>query len=209
MATIAHTLDEIIKIQKEFKIIEDTTYIVSELHNLTSIIYFEYLAHAVLDSARNVDLSQIKGAKEYYSYYGTEGLLTEYIRINNIGQFLVVWNVYEKYLRTKHKNLPQKEHENKKSKNIPNKIKTIFIHELLPQLKLDDSKQIMEEFEVMRLTRNSLHDGGIYQGKPSSGKICNEKFEFNPNQPVKPIRIMNVIQTIWKHYKIFENIHNI
>jgi len=196
MATIQDTLNEIIKIQKEFDKVGNDNSLMKELMNFTSVIYFDYLSHAVLDHSRMIDLSKIPGSSRYYELFGQPGLLPEYIRINNIGQFSVVWNAYEKYLREKYYN-------DFGLKKI--KIKDLF-EDLIKKTKPINELQMIEEFEVMRNTRNSLHDGGIYNSKfaPFEGVLCGNLFTFSPGNPVIPLRIMDVIKTMWSHYKAFE-----
>jgi len=198
MVSIQDTLIEIIQIQKEFDTIGNDNSLVKEFMNFTSVLYFDYLSHAVLDQSRIIDLSKIPGSLKYYELFAQPGLLPEYIRINNIGQFSVVWNVYEKYLREKYQN----DYGLTKFK-----IKNLFV-DLIKKLVLKNEQQIIDEFEVMRNTRNSLHDGGIYNSKfpPIKGILCGQEFGFTPGNPVTPLRIMDVIKTMWSHYKKFEKI---
>ena len=198
MATIADTLNDIQKIQKEFKISENDDSLVKDLMNFTTVIFFDYLSHSVLDNVRHFDFSQIPGGPKYFELFESDGLLLEYIRINNIGHFSVVWNAYEKYLRQKYLN------EFGLSKF---KIKDLFV-DLIERLKPANRGQILEEFEVMRNTRNSLHEGGIFNIKfaPFQGLLCNKLYLFSPGDPVVPLRIMDVVKTMWSHYKELENI---
>lgn len=196
MATIQETLHEINQIQKEFDNVANDESLVKEFMNFTSIIYFDYLAHSVLDRSRMIDLSKITGSSKYYELFSQPEILLEYIRISNIGQFSFIWNAYEKYLRGIYKN----DFGLKKFK-----IKDIF-DDLIKKIKPVNYLQIIEEFEVMRNSRNSLHDGGIYNSKfiPFKGVLCNKEFTFSPGNPVEPLRIMDVIKTMWNHYKAFE-----
>ncbi len=152
MSTIADTLSEIIKIQKEFDSINNTDTFVKELMNFTTVLYFDYLSHAILDQSRHINLSSIEGIDKYYELFSKNSLLLEYIRINNIGQFSVIWNAYEKYLRQKYFNVfhSTEFNINKIFKNIINNSNLV------------NKDTLLEEFEVMRNTRNSLHDGGTY-----------------------------------------------
>ena len=143
MAKIQDTLNEIIEIQKEFDSVGNDNSLVKELMNITSVIYFDYLSHAVLDHSRTIDLSKIPGSSKYYELFAKPGLLSEYIRINNIGQLSAVWNAYEKYLRDKYYN----EFGQKKFK-----IKDLF-DDLIKKIKPINDLQIVEEFEVIRNTR--------------------------------------------------------
>lgn len=196
MATIQDTLNEIIQIQKELDNVGNDNSLVKELINFTSVIYFDYLSHTVLDHSRMIDLSKIPGSSKYYELFGQPGLLLEYIRISNIGQFSVVWNAYEKYLREKYNN---------DFGLTKFKIKDLF-DDLVKKIKPINELQIIQEFEIMRNTRNSLHDGGIYNSNfaPFKGVLCDKLFTFSPGNPVVPLRIMDVIKTMWSHYKAFE-----
>ena len=198
MATIADTLNDIQKIQKEFEIAGNNDGLVKDLMNFTTVVFFDYLSHSVLENVRHLDFSLIPGGSKYYELFESEGLLNEYIRINNIGHFSVVWNAYEKYLRHKYLN------EFGLSKF---KIKDLFI-DLIDKSKPANRDQIIEEFEVMRNTRNSLHEGGIFNSKfaPFQGLLCNKLYLFSPGDSVVPLRIMDVVKTMWSHFKELENI---
>lgn len=142
----------------------------------------------------------INGSTKYYNLFSNEELLSEYIRINNIGQLFIVWISYEKYLRDKYRN----DYGLEKFK-----IKDVF-DDLINKNNPKNKIQIIEEFEIIRNTRNSLHDGGIYNINFShfKGKLCNKEYIFTPGSSVKPLRIIDVIKTIWSHYKEFEKINN-
>lgn len=198
MATIADTLNEIEKIQEEFKIIGNDESLIKELMSFTTVFYFEYLSHAVLDNSRHIDLSGVKGATKYYELFANETVLSEHVRSNNIGQLSLVWNAYEKYLRKKY-------FEDFNLKEF--KIKKLF-DDLIDKINPANKTRILEEFEVIRNTRNSLHDGGIYSSDFAyfKGELNGNEYEFHPGAPVKPLRIMDVIKAIWSHYKDLEQI---
>lgn len=197
MPTILDTINEIEIFQKEVVSNGTEDKFVEELMNFTTIIYFDYLSHAVLDAAKNkIDLTQVKGAIKYYELYKKEGLLGEYVRIDNIGRFSVIWNTYEKYLRNKHLDIIN---------NKSYKISEIF-NDLIEKIKPDNQAILREEFDVMRHTRNSLHDGGKYSSKFTNfeGVLCGTKYKFLPGIQVMPLRVMDVVQTMWVHYKRLE-----
>ena len=198
MTTISDTLKDIIKIQKEFEIIKDDLGFKKELTNFTSAIYFEYLSHAILDKSRHINLSGINGATKYYELLDNKVLLKEYIRFNNIGQFSIIWNAYEKYLRKFYLD----------NFDLTQFKISLLFQDLLNKKNPSNKDKILSEFEVMRNTRNSLHDGGIYNSSFSvfSGKINGNIYSFSPGEPVIPLRIMDVIATLWSHYKILEEI---
>jgi len=200
MATIRDTLIEITQVQEEFDKVGNDSILVKELMNFTTVLYFDYLPHSILDRARNHKLPEINGLKKYYELFSQKDLLKEYIRFNNIGQFSVIWNAYEKYLREKYRELF----------NQPRfKIKELFT-DLINEINPENKEKILEEFEVIRNTRNSLHDGGIYNENFSVfiGALHGQSYEFRPGEQVKPLRVMDVVQTIWSHYRIIENVDN-
>jgi hypothetical protein len=196
MATIKDTLYEIEQIQSEFTTVVNDDGFIKDITNITTVIYFEYLSHTVLDEARTIDLSSIKNSKKYYKLFSKKDLLSEFIRINNISQLFIVWNVYEQYLRRKYFN----EYGLRKFN-----IKALF-DDLINKVDPENKTQIIEEFEVMRNTRNSLHEGGKYNSEfiYYRGNLCDKEYEFIPGVLVKPLRIMDVIKTIWSHYKQLE-----
>jgi hypothetical protein len=111
----------------------------------------------------------------------------------------VVWNIYEKYIR---------EICETKCEDVKFKIEPVF-NDLINKIEPDNAEKIKDEFNVIRNTRNSFHNGGVYNRDfdEFKGVFLNEEYEFTPGQPVKPLRIMDVVKTIWEHYKIIENLN--
>ncbi|GGZ67228.1 hypothetical protein [Algibacter mikhailovii] len=194
MATIQDTLNEIEQIQEEFKLIEIESSLVDDLMGFSTSIYFDYISHAVLDQARTVDLSSISYSKKYYELFAQKELLQTHVRFNNIGQLFVIWNAYEKYLRQKYIDV---------CGSTEFKVSILF-EDLTLKLDIEKREQTLEEFEVIRNTRNSLFNPKF---KPFQGSFCGTTFYFIPGELVKPLRIMNVIRTMWEHFKRLEKIN--
>jgi hypothetical protein len=74
------------------------------------------------------------------------------------------------------------------------------------ELKLNDPT-IFEEFEVIRNTRNSLHDGGKYNEtfKAFRGRLNGTVYHFKPGVHVRPLRAMDVLKSLWQQFKAIEN----
>ena len=202
MATILDTLKDIETLQAEIEpysnLYTDTDRFIREIMNFTSVMYFEFSSHAVLNSIKLTNYKNIRFGQKYFDLYLQDGLLDEFIRLKNIGYLSVIWNIYEKYLRDKYRNDYSLEEF---------KIKKLF-DDLLPRMFLPNSARIIEEFEVIRNTRNSLHDGGIYGHNftPFRGFLQGNEYIFTPGDKVTLLRIMDVAKTIWSHFKLFENI---
>jgi len=197
MATIQQSLKEIEILQEKIFEKEFEDEFQSRLTNITTVIYFDHLSHAVLHGARKIDLSTVDGAKKYYELYSKQYLLQECIRINFVGHFFNIWMEYERFLRRKSKFFFGEEKF---------KISTVF-DRILDLVEDTEKGKFKNEFDVIRLTRNSLHDGGIYRhGKPFKGKIGNQTYIFVPYQPVIPIRNLDVVKTIWEHFLIIDKI---
>jgi len=197
MTSIGQTMKEIESFQSEILKVEYDDDFQFRLVNITTIIYFDYLSHSILYQAKNLNLSSIKEAEKYYKLYSQKHLLQEQIRINAVGLFFNLWLEYERFLRRK---LTSIKGEDKF------KISSTF-NELLNLIPLEKRGSVENEFEVIRITRNSLHDGGIYKlDKPYKGKIGHQTYIFVKNHPVIPIRNLDVVKTIWKHFMILNTL---
>lgn len=203
MATIQDTLREIETLQLTIsKYLKDSTIkncnFVSNLFNFTTIYYFELSAHACLDifkSSFKKDINPL--IKKYYSLSKDKDLLEEYIRWINIGGLFCIWNIFERFIREK-----EQEIINKKSKYLEDAYEKILKRK---GIKGDSYSKMVDEFNAIRYTRNSLHQGGIYsfQGKQEL-KLGGEKHTFEAGRPVKPIRLMTALDIMWKHFLTIE-----
>ena len=188
MATISDTLKEIEKLQNEINTYEDNEFTIN-LMNITTVIYQDYLAHMIsLDAIKS---SKLKGGylKKYNGIKSQDPNYTVWIRLNNIANIFMVWAHYEWYLREKNEKLNLKE-----QMNISKVFEQICNHQ-----GISDNSVIKEEFEVIKNTRNSLHDKGKYNLKftKKSGVLCGKVYNFLPNQVVEPLRVLDVISVMW------------
>lgn len=201
MPTIQDTLDEIIILQDEMTKYEATQNdtLFNGLLNFTAIIYFEFSAHVILDNlpkSNSYETTEI--SHKYFGLLSDSDLLSEYIKYINIGHLFIIWHEYEKYIRGKCLNDFRLEEFN---------IGKLF-GKFIAASELDNSEKIKEEFTIIRYTRNSLHDGGVYNSDFDSftGILENTTYTFEPGKTVVPLRIMDIIKTIWSHYKVFEKL---
>ena len=59
----------------------------------------------------------------------------------------------------------------------------------------------------MRITRNSLHSGGIYTLKNAKQYYFRgQLFSFDPGKSVVPLRLWDVVPTMWEHYRVIEGL---
>ncbi|MBA7518237.1 hypothetical protein ES705_10306 [subsurface metagenome] len=199
MATIKDTLIEIEKFQKEMEGLLKIGKVkqnkfAEDIMNFTTIYYFELLSHASLELLKNKSLLPTDQMfKRYFSLFRQKMVLQEYIRWQNIGGLFMVWNIFEKIIRKLHKSIP-----NTSEKSLEDSYKDILKYSGF------DSKQyskILEEFNAMRLTRNSLHQGGVYKF-PQIRKytLAGEIYTFEQGKEVRPIRLMTAINVMWSHY---------
>ena len=63
--------------------------------------------------------------------------------------------------------------------------------------------RIISEFNLLRLTRNSLHAGGIFRNRKSySFTLKGRTYSLRPGEAVTPLRLMDVVETMWKHFVV-------
>jgi|SRR5690554_474557 len=196
MSTIGQTLNQIQALQDEINESGAEDWFSRELMNFTTVVFFQFLPHSVLDEKKELVESSGKVAEKYYELASQPELLSEFIRFSNIGQFLCIWNAYEKYLRQKYRN-----HFDRNKF----KIKELF-DDLIAKAKPAGLEELEEEFEVMRNTRNSLHEGGVFNRnfKSWSGRFSGVTYSFLPGEPVTPLRVADVSRIMWKHYQALE-----
>ena len=62
---------------------------------------------------------------------------------------------------------------------------------------------MINEFNLIRLTRNSLHVGGIYRNsRKFSYTLKGKNYLLETGKEVTPIRLMDIVETMWKHFVI-------
>ena len=202
MATIADTLNDIQKLQDEMsfrriegKAIADSTFI-SDLMNFTTVHFLELLSHATLDALRTqIEPIHHPYADKYYAMYRQSGVLEELIRIDNISGIFVLWNIYEQYIDKMHTELVGAP-EGRLKDRYKRILRDIGVH----KRRYDD---MINEFDLVRLTRNSLHGGGIFRNKsPFTATLKGKKYVLEPGKPVSPLRLMDVAETMWEHFVV-------
>ncbi len=200
MAKIADTLNDIQKLQDTMsdKIddrmgFSDSGFI-RDLMTFTTIYLFSLLSHATLDVLKDRILpSRHPYADKYYSMYKQRGLLQELIRLDNITGVFLLWNIFEKYIDSTRATLP-----GNPERTLEDRYKRILRHIGIDQPTYD---AMVNEFNLIRLTRNSLHGGGIYRNsRKFSYKLKGRDYFLEMGKEVTPIRIMDIAETIWKHF---------
>ena len=196
MPTIGETLNDIEILQEEISRFIEThgsDEFLSDIMSFTTAYWFELAGHACLDVSAGL-VSPPDIWKKYYTLRRRREFLEEYIRWNNIGGLFIIWNVYERHIRRIQKSLL-------KSDGGP--INVIY-KEILKKRGFGGRqlRDMLSEFEAIRLTRNSFHTGGIYRNpKRRVYYLRNEKYVLEQGKPVKPIRLISVLQILWNHYK--------
>lgn len=167
---------------------------VEDIMNFTTVYYFELLSHSSLEVIKNRSLiPPDKMIKKYFSLFRQKMVLQEYIRWQNIGGLFIIWNIFEKMVRELHRDIP-----NASEKPLGDSYKDI-----LKYRKLDNKQysKMLDELNAIRLTRNSLHQGGIYKfPKKREYKLAGESYKFEQGKEVKPIRLLTVLRVMWDHY---------
>ena len=204
MSTIADTLNDIQKIQAEMQagveggVVRPNDEFIRELFSFTTAYFFQLCAHTVLDTLRAPVAAQGHPyADKYYSLFDQAGVLDSYIRWSNHSGLLSLWNIFERYIKRKAEALRS---------NADRKLDRCYKTVLRERGVENPAYQwAVEEFEILRLTRNSLHSGGTYTlSKPRYGSICGVQYSLVPGHPVRPIRLLDVVRTVWEHYRLIE-----
>ena len=162
--------------------------------NYTTIYFFGLLSHATLDALKD-HISSIRHsyADKCFSLYEQKGLLQELIRLDNVSGMFVLWNIFEQYVDGTRVVLP-----GDSERSLEGRYKTI-----LRQIGVDQPTYdtMVNEFNLIRLTRNSLHGGGVYRNsKKFSCALNGTNYLLETGKVVTPIRLMDVAETMWKHF---------
>ncbi len=199
MATIKVTLIEIEKLQNEIDTLLKKGSLqqdkfIEDILNFTTVYSFELLSHSSLEAIKNTSLiSSDKMIRKYFLLFKQKMVLQEYIRWQNIGGLFITWNIFEKMVRALHQKISKTS-----EKSLEDSYKKI-----LKYSKLNDKQysEMIEEFNAIRLTRNSLHQGGVYKfPEKKEYKLAGEVYKFEQGKEVKPIRLMTTIRVMWNHY---------
>lgn len=199
MATIKDTLTEIENLQNEISTLLkkgslQQNKFIEDIMNFTTVYYFDLLSHSSLEVIKNKSLiPPDKMIRKYFSLFKQKNVLQEYIRWQNIGGLFIVWNIFEKMVRELHQKISRSS-----EKSLEDSYKEILKHN---KLDYKQYSKMLEEFNVIRLTRNSLHQGGVYKfPRRKEYKLADEVYKFEQGKEVKPIRLMTAIRVIWNHY---------
>lgn len=202
MATIADTLNDIQTLQDEMssrrieeKACADRAFI-TDLMNFTSVYFFGLLSHATLDALRTpIEPIHHPYAEKYYAMFRQSGVLQELVRLDNISGTFVLWNIYEKYIDKVHDELAGTPESRLKER----------YKRILRDIGVDKRRYdgMINEFDLVRLTRNSLHGGGVFRNRnPFTGMLKGKKYLLEPGKPVTPLRLMDVAETLWEHFVV-------
>lgn len=202
MATVADTLNDIQRFQNEVssKKMEYETWAGStlprDLMNFTTIYFFDLLAHATLDALRSQpEAIRHPYADKYYSMYREQGLLQELVRKDNVSGMFVLWNMFERHVDQMRANFA-----GNPERTLEERYKSILREYGIEKRVYD---RIISEFNLIRLTRNSLHAGGIFRNRRAySFTLKGRTYSLRPGEAVTPLRLMDVIETMWKHFVV-------
>ena len=202
MSTIADALNDIQAIQHEIQqTLGESAFVddfIRELFEFTTARFFDLCAHVVLDTLRDpIRAFRHPYADKYYSLYNQPPILNAQILWSNHSGLFSLWNMFERFVKksTEFMGLDDKISLDRRYKNVLRD----------RDVQGAEYQRIFEEFEVMRITRNSLHEGGVYRGsKARQYRFRGELYLFDPGRPVKPLRLVDVVQTMWEHYQIIK-----
>ena len=206
MSTIADTLNDIQKIQQEMQAgLEDeaigqTDEFIREALEFTTVYFFQLCAHTVLETLRGPVAAQNHPyAEKYYSLFDQAGVLERYVYWSHHAGILSFWNIFERYIKRKAESM-------RLNATLP--LDRCYKDVLIERGVENPTYQwTIDEFELIRLTRNSLHSGGIYtRTKARHGSVCGIRYSLEPGQPVRPIRLLDVVRTAWEHYRLIEGL---
>ena len=202
MSTIGDTLNDIQAIQHEIQqTLEKSPFaddFIKELCEFTTAHFFDLCAHVVLDTLRNpIETLHHPYAEKYYSLFDQRPVLHAQILWSNHSGLFSLWNMFERFVKV-----------SAGSMGLDNTVSLDKCYKNVLRnrnVQGAEYQRIFEEFEVMRITRNSLHNGGMYRGnKAKQYRFRGELYSFDPNSSVKPLRLVDVVQTMWEHYQIIE-----
>ena len=203
ITTIAKTLNDIQTLQDEMSswlsVVEEleNRAFVKEMMGFTTVYFLQLLAHATLDRLRN-ELQPFGDpcADKYFSMYDQPGLLEERTRLENISGLFVLLIVFERFVDLKAPSPPNKEAKD----SLEGKYKRI-----LRCLKIDKViyDKTINEFNLIRLTRNSLHGGGVYrEARKRTISLKGHWYTLEQGEQVVPLRLFDIVETMWKHFLV-------
>ena len=206
LSTTADALNDIQIIQAEMQhtlTAQDASIndnFIPELFSFTTARFFDLCAHSVLETLRDpVHALRHPYAEKYYSLFDQRPVLDAQIYWSNHSGLFSLWNIFERFIRAEAECL---------GLTIADKLDRCYKSILRARgIRDAEYRQVFEEFEAMRITRNSLHSGGIYDYSKARryhfrGELCS----FDPGTPVVPLRLLDVVQTMWEHYRLIKGL---
>jgi hypothetical protein len=200
MATIAQTLSDIEQLQQDIEKHLNaggakSDQFIDDIRRITMVYYFDLLAHSSLDiSRKDLMTNAIPLYKKYYSLSGDPELVDDYIRWLNIGGLFIVWNKFENFIRETYRQasgdpaIPVKE-----------MYKAVLADRNVDQPVLD---RMIGEFNLIRYVRNRFRQNGTHaDSKTREFVLGKDRYRLEGGKPVKPIRLITVIDIIWQHYR--------
>jgi polyhydroxyalkanoate synthesis regulator phasin len=153
-------------VQRQMELLLDqasvaSSLFVSEFYSCTSSVYFDLLAHIALDRVRlQLEENTDPMLLQYYNLSSNNTLLEEHVRVLTTGTLFNLWNIFERFIRKIGFDSPK----------IQDSIEELYkdvIKSLVVKGKITDKEQriYVGEFDLIRHTRNSLHQGGIYRNE--------------------------------------------
>lgn len=207
MKTISDSLVEIPILQKNILIEKKSQNILDsqfcdDILEYTTSYYYNMLAHSCLSNL-NLNVDVFKLPKSYQQYISEtskddNNIYKSIIMYQSIAGILICWNYFEQFIfricKTRSENAGDFE---KHHKNL-----------LSTHIKRAKAKEIIHNFTGIRKTRNSIHNGGIYTSgsKNFSFTVKDTNYILIPGKRVAPIRILDLLDEMWRHYIILKEI---
>ena len=206
MTTIAQTLTDIEQLQAEIaaRLDVDPTQdmaFVDEIRRLLTVYYFDLLAHSSLDTAR-ADLKTRTTANpfagKYFDLSESPGVLEDYVRWLNTGGLFIAWNIFEKFVRERYTRI----FNESRLPPLKDAYRSILTHRGLDK---STAGRMRIEFNLLRFVRSTLQRQSNYRNRQTREfDLDGEAYVLEAGQPVKQIRLMTVIQLIWRHYRVLQ-----
>ena len=164
------------------------------------MLYLDVLAHDAVWQLRLAPKAHRRSKSElkYWEIVGTENppfALTEHLRFQSIGGTLILWNLLEKFVR------------GRATKEVG--IERMYKKVLTASGITDEPRRsrMICEFNLLRHTRNSFHNGSVYDPEqPFRAELYGKTYVFTPGQEVTPIRLLDLAKMVWELY--FEIVTN-
>ncbi len=200
MTTIAQTLLDIENLQQDIdgylsRGELQRTHFITGMVNLTQAYHFDLLAHSILATAKTkLGAGSDVLISNYYALSDQTDIHEEYIRLLNIGGLFTVWSLFENFIKNTYDDM----FDGLTVENVKDAYKDI-----LHGKKVDrrDVGRMVGEFNVIRFIRNVLYKDSVYLNpKTRTFVLGQETYTLEKGKPIKPIRLMTVINVIWRHY---------